>query len=261
SGDAVSALDVPSAETADHWYFLNGVEVAGPHSSAAVVILGDSITDGKNSTTNANGRWPDELARRLEASKHRPSIGVLNEGIGGNRLLHDGLGPNALSRLDRDVLTQTGVRWLVVLEGVNDIGTCKSACDLDSTARDIINAYRQIIIRAHSQNMRVYGATITPFGGSFYGSEETERARQALNHWRRTSGWFEREIDLDAATRAVLQRRITQRLDPGVARGNGTTVVPAGSNSYRAFLLILLASTLPPSGICSYTYHPLIRDV
>ena len=201
SGDAVSALDVPSAETADHWYFLNGVEVAGPHSSAAVVILGDSITDGKNSTTTANGRWPDELARRLEASKHRPSIGVLNEGIGGNRLLHDGLGPNALSRLDRDVLTQTGVRWLVVLEGVNDIGTCKSACDLDSTARDIINAYRQIIIRAHSQNMRVYGATITPFGGSFYGSEETERARQAVNHWIRTSGWFDRVIDFDAATR------------------------------------------------------------
>ena len=99
------------------------------------------------------------------------------------------------------MLTQTGVRWLVVLEGVNDIGTCKSACDLDSTARDIINAYRQIIIRAHSQNMRVYGATITPFGGSFYGSEETERARQAVNHWIRTSGWFDRVIDFDAATR------------------------------------------------------------
>ena len=201
SGDAVSAIELPSAETADHWYFLNGVDVAGPPSRAAVVILGDSLTDGKNSTTNANGRWPDELARRLEASKHRTNIGVLNEGIGGNRLLHDGLGPNALSRLDRDVLTQTGVRWLVVLEGVNDLGTCKSECDLDSTAKDIINAYRQIIVRAHSQNLRVYGATITPFGGSFYATEETERARQAVNHWIRTSGWFDAVIDFDRATR------------------------------------------------------------
>jgi hypothetical protein len=114
SGDAVSALELPSAQTADHWYFLNGVDVAGPNSSAAVVILGDSITDGKNSTTNANGRWPDELARRLHPNKHTTNIGVLNEGIGGNRLLHDGLGPSALSRLerlDRDVLTQTGARW------------------------------------------------------------------------------------------------------------------------------------------------------
>jgi len=201
SGDAVSAPDLPSAETAEHWYFLNGVDVIGPHSSAAVVILGDSITDGRNSTTNANGRWPDALAQRLDASKHRTNIGVLNEGIGGNRLLHDGLGPNGLSRLDRDVLTQTSVRWLVVLEGVNDIGTCKNGCDLESTAKDIINAYRQIIIRAHSQNMRVYGATITPFGGSFYATSETERARQVVNQWIRTSGRFDAVIDFDAATR------------------------------------------------------------
>ena len=198
-GDAVSALELPSAETADHWYFLNGVDVTGAHRSTAVVILGDSITDGKNSTTNANLRWPDELARRLDASKHK--IGVLNEGMGGNRLLHDGLGPNALSRLDRDVLTQTSARWLVVLEGVNDIGTCTSACDLDSTAKDMITAYQQIIVRAHSQNICVYGATITPFGGSFYATPEAERARQAVNHWIRTSGSFDAVIDFDAATR------------------------------------------------------------
>jgi len=103
--------------------------------------------------------------------------------------------------LDRDVLTQTSVRWLVVLEGVNDIGTCKNGCDLESTAKDIINAYRQIIIRAHSQNMRVYGATITPFGGSFYATSETERARQVVNQWIRTSGRFDAVIDFDAATR------------------------------------------------------------
>ena len=201
SGDAVTAIELPSAETADHWYFLNGIDVAGPNSSRAVVILGDSITDGKNSTTNGNGRWPDELARHLYANKGTTNIGVLNEGIGGNRLLHDGLGPNALSRLDRDVLTQTSVRWLVVFEGVNDIGTCKSPCELDSLAKDIIDAYRQIIVRAHSQSIRVYGATITPFGGSFYATQDAERARQAVNRWIRTSGWFDAVIDFDAVTR------------------------------------------------------------
>ena len=201
SGDAVSLNELPSAETADHWYFLNGVDVAGSNSSRAVVILGDSITDGRNSTTNGNGRWPDVLARRLRVIKRTTDIGVLNEGIGGNRLLHDGLGPNALSRLDRDVLTQTGVGWLVVFEGVNDIGACKSPCDLASVAKDMIKAYRQIIVRAHSHDIRVYGATITPFGGSFYATPEAERARQAVNLWIRTSGWFDAVLDFDAVTR------------------------------------------------------------
>lgn len=201
SGDAVSVLELVSAETADHWYFLNGVDVSSPASSVAVAILGDSITDGKNSTTNGNGRWPDDLARRLHANKRTANVGVLNEGIGGNRLLRDGLGPNALSRLDRDALAQTSVRWLVVFEGVNDLGTCKGACDLDSTAKDIIAAYRQIIVRAHTQSMRVYAATITPFGGSFYATPEAERARQAVNRWIRTSGWFDAVIDFDAVTR------------------------------------------------------------
>ena len=200
AGNAVSAKVLPAPETADHWYFLNGVDVPARDSSA-VVVLGDSITDGKNSTTNANGRWPDELTRRLQANKATSNVGVLNEGIGGNRLLHDGLGPNALARLDRDVLTQTGARWLIVLEGVNDIGACKEDCDLDSIASDIIGAYRQIIVRAHSQKIKVYGATITPFGRSFYASPGAERARQAVNQWIRTSGQFDSVIDFDAATR------------------------------------------------------------
>jgi len=201
AGNAVSATSLPAPQTADHWYFLNGVDVTAPDSSSAVVVLGDSITDGRNSTTNGNGRWPDELARRLLAHKTTSNVGVLNEGIGGNRLLHDGLGPNALARLDRDVLTQTGARWLIVLEGPNDIGTCKENCALESIASDIITAYRQIIVRAHSQKIKVYGATITPFGGSFYASPGAERARQALNQWIRTSGQFDAVIDFDAATR------------------------------------------------------------
>ena len=200
-GDSVSATELPGAQTVEHWYFLNAVDVAARGPSAAVVVLGDSLTDGRSSATNGNGRWPDELARRLHADKHTAHIGVLNEGIGGNRLLHDGLGPNALARLDRDVLTQASVRWLVVLEGVNDIGTCKDGCDEDSTAHEIIGAYRQIILRAHSQNIRVYGATITPFGGSFYATPEAERARQVVNRWIRNSGRFDAVIDFDVVVR------------------------------------------------------------
>jgi lysophospholipase L1-like esterase len=201
AGDAVSAAELSSAKTLEHWYFLNGIDVATPNSAAAVVILGDSITDGKGSTTDGNGRWPDTLARRLQASKHIKNVGVLNEGIGGNRLLHDGLGPNALARLDRDVLAQTGVRWLVVLEGVNDIGTCTNPCDAASVANDIIAAYEQIIIRAHMQKIRVYGGTITPFGESFYARPETERARETVNRWIRTSGHFDAVFDFDAIMR------------------------------------------------------------
>lgn len=200
-GDVVAAADLPSPQTIDHWYFLNGVDVVSRDRAAAVVVLGDSITDGKNSTTNENRRWTDELTRRLYANGRTKHVGVLNQGIGGNRLLHDGLGPNALARLDRDVLTQTGVRWLVVLEGVNDIGTCTKECNLDSVAQGIIGAYEQIIVRAHSQNIRVYGGTITPFGGSFYATPDAERARQTVNRWIRTSGQFDAVIDFDARTR------------------------------------------------------------
>jgi len=134
AGDSVSAADLPTAAPTDHWYFLNGIDVLASNSSAAIVTLGDSITDGRNSTTNANGRWPDELARRLQANRSTRKLGVLNEGIGGNRLLLDGLGPNALARLDRDVLAQPGVRWLIVLEGGNDIGTGAKVDDRKSPA-------------------------------------------------------------------------------------------------------------------------------
>ena len=200
-GDAVAATDLSSVETIDHWYFLNGVDVLSGDSAAAVVVLGDSITDGRGSTTNENHRWTDEFARRLGAHGRTARVAVLNEGIGGNRLLQDGLGPSALARLDRDVLAQTSARWLIVLEGVNDIGTCTKECNLDKTTAAIIGAYEQIIVRAHLQGMRAYGATILPFGGSFYASPAAERARQTVNSWIRTSGRFDAVIDFDAVTR------------------------------------------------------------
>jgi lysophospholipase L1-like esterase len=199
-GEEVSAVGLPAPQPAEHWYFLNGVDVLAKDSSA-LAVLGDSITDGKNSTTNENRRWTDDLARRLLGNKRTAQVSVLNEGIGGNRLLHDGLGPNGLARLDRDVLAQAGVRWLIVFEGVNDIGTCKEECDPAANAQDIISAYQQIILRAHSKEIRVYGATITPFRRSFYDFPEAERARQTVNHWIRTSGQFDAVIDFDAAMR------------------------------------------------------------
>ncbi len=204
AGDLVAAADMPTSAPTDHWYFLNGVDVLAKTSAAAVATLGDSITDGRNSTTNGNGRWPDDLARRLQTDKHTKDVGVLNEGIGGNRLLHDGLGPNALARLDRDVLAQSGVRWLIVLEGINDLGTRPNASkrnEQPAAVQDLIAAYEQVILRAHAHNIRVYGATILPCEGSSYFNMDLEADRQSINNWIRTSGHFDAVIDLDAVTR------------------------------------------------------------
>ena len=223
AGNAVSAPTLPDAVPVDHWYFLAGIDVRAPRDAGAVVILGDSITDGRGSTTNRNDRWPDVFARRLLASPVTAPVSVLNAGIGGNRLLRDGLGPNALGRLDRDVLAQPGVRWLIVLEGINDIGTAASARakgEPAATANDLIAAYNQIIERARARGIRVYGATIMPFEGFSYAgyfTPESEAARQTVNAWIRTSGRFDAVIDFDAVTRDPAN---PLRLSPGVDGGD-----------------------------------------
>jgi lysophospholipase L1-like esterase len=202
AGDAVTSAEVPSAVRVAHWYVLSGVDVVGDEPSAAVVVLGDSITDGRGSTTDGNGRWTDYLARRLQANASTTRIGVLNAGIGGNRVLHDGLGPSALSRLDRDVLDQSGARWLIVLEGVNDIGTGPAdGPGVAEIGRQLIAAYEQIIDRARARQIRVYGATILPFGGSSYFTSDQEATRQTVNRWIRTSGRFDGVVDFDAVVR------------------------------------------------------------
>jgi len=206
-GDAMSAPELSSAVRVDHWYFLSAVDVPADESPGAVAILGDSITDGRGSTTNGNDRWPDTLARRLRANTATAEVAVLNLGVGGNRLLHDGLGPNALARLDRDALAQPGVRWLIVFEGINDIGMAAGSRvkgEPAATAEDIIAAYEQIIERAHAVGIRVYGATIMPFEGfsySGYFTPEGEADRQKVNEWIRTSRRFDAVIDFDAVTR------------------------------------------------------------
>jgi len=204
AGDAVSAPMLTNPIKADHWYVLDGVDVAAKKPAAAVVIAGDSITDGRGSTTNGNDRWPDDLARRLLATKSTADVAILNHGIGGNRILHDRAGPNLLARFDRDVLVQPGVRSVIVLEGLNDIGTSRKEAakgEQLKTVGDLIAAFQQLITRAHTQGLQIYGTTILPFGGSFYFSPLNEADRQRVNTWIRTSGAFDAVIDFDKATR------------------------------------------------------------
>lgn len=202
-GDLASAVELTNAQTVDHWYFLSGVDVQAANAQA-IVALGDSITDGHASTTNGNDRWTDDLARRLLQSKTGPELSVLNEGTGGNRILLDGLGPNALARFDRDVLAQDGVRYLIILEGVNDLGTLTRDGPVSQDAHrdlvhDIIGAYEQMLTRAHAHGIKVIGGTIMPFGGSgyYHPGPELEADRQQINAWIRAAGHFDAVIDFD----------------------------------------------------------------
>ena len=204
-GAALEAENLTEAVKADRWYFLCGVDVAVKHEPAAIVVLGDSITDGRGSTTNGNDRWPDVLSQRLRKDPATAHIAVLNQGIGGGRVLRDGLGPSALARLDRDVIAQPGVKWLIILKGVNDLGTATGARqrgEPHATADDLIAGYEQIIRRARDHGIKVYGATIMPWKGfTMYHTPESEAERLKVNHWIRTSGRFDAVIDFDAVAR------------------------------------------------------------
>jgi lysophospholipase L1-like esterase len=207
-GDQVSAATLVEAKHVDHWYQISEIDVQAPPEAAAVVVLGDSITDGHGATTNGNDRWTDVLASRLQGSAGLRNVGVSNQGIGGNHLLTDGLGPNALARFDRDVLAPTGVRWLIVFEGVNDLGGLAregevSAAEHARLVERVIAAYQQIIMRAHAHGLRVFGATITPYVGSAYyhPGPLSEADRQAVNRWIRANGNFDAVIDFDKVVR------------------------------------------------------------
>lgn len=220
AGDHAGAAGLPGATAVDHWYFLGGVEVWAEPSAAAVAVVGDSLSDGRGSTTNGNDRWPDRLLDRLQTRHGMDGVAVLNQAAGGNRVLNDGLGPNALARLDRDVLAQSGVAWLVLFEGVNDIGTAEaSPAAQKQVADDLVFAYDQIVTRAHARGIRVYGATLTPFGGNdAYDDAQgwREGARQAVNQWIRTGGRFDAVIDFDRATRDPAgPRRLLAAYDVG----------------------------------------------
>jgi len=211
AGDLTGAASLAGATTLSSWVFVTGVDVLVPETTALVVAFGDSITDGALSTSDANHRWPDILAARLLAWHGGKRVAVIDAGIGGNRVLHDAksdvrYGVNALARFDRDALAQPGVKWIILLEGINDLGHYDpDGPDSEKpTAGDIIAGLKQMIERAHELGIRVVGGTLTPFEGTPFGhyfTAEKEAKRKAINQWIRTGGAFDGVADFDKAVR------------------------------------------------------------
>jgi lysophospholipase L1-like esterase len=204
AGDFTGQPAIVDADTTRSWYWLSSVDVLAPADAALIVAFGDSITDGATSTPDTNASYPAVLAQRIAKSMPGANLAVINEGIAGNRLLRDLVGTNALARFDRDVLSQNGVKWLIVLEGINDIGRAtgtNAPPDGTISAEEVIAAYRQIIERAHTHGIKVMGATLTPYEGAAYYSEPGEAIREAVNAWIRTSGAFDGVVDFEAAVR------------------------------------------------------------
>jgi lysophospholipase L1-like esterase len=199
-GNHVGKATLPTATRTQSWFYLSRLEVAATDATGAVVTFGDSITDGTRSTPDTNNRWPNHLANRLSAAGMK--VGVLNAGIGGNRVLSEGAfnaGLNALSRFQLQVLSQTGVTHVIVLEGINDIGQARQ--NPTPTADDIIAGHKQLIERARSAGLKIYGATLTPFYGAGYYTEVGEAKRQAVNEWIRNGKGYDAVIDFDKVTR------------------------------------------------------------
>jgi lysophospholipase L1-like esterase len=218
TGNTVTAPEMESAAKTEHWYNLSRIDLWLDDSYACVVTLGDSITDGRGSTTNKNNRWPDDLARRLLANPSTAKIGMLNQGVGGNTIVSGGLGVTALKRFDHDVLDPNGVRWVIILEGVNDIGNSFNP----RIADEVIAAFEQFIEKAHAKNIKVYGVPILPFMRSQY---RNETARQTINNWIRTSGKFDAVIDMDEAVRDPAN---PSQLLPQYDSGDHLHLSPAG---------------------------------
>jgi len=211
SGDYSDSVDMPIERTTMSWFFLTGVEVRASRHVGAIVALGNSITDGTSSTPDTNSRWPNKLAERLlktsrpghkHGKRSRRRLAVLNEGIAGNRVLNDVISANASARFDRDVLTQAGVTHVILLEGINDIGIPELGFEQQAVeAAEIIAGYRQLIERAHTQGLEIFGATLTPYEDSIYYTPAGEAKRQMVNEWIRTSGEFDAVIDFDRTVR------------------------------------------------------------
>jgi lysophospholipase L1-like esterase len=210
-GDVTGATSIRGAITMTSWVFLTGVDVLAPESASAVVAFGDSITDGARSTVDANHRWPNLLANRLLGRGSKGKLGVLDAGIGGNRVLHDAatniqFGVNALARFNRDVIAQSGVKYVIVLEGINDLGHAGTSApkSQEVSAQDIIQGLQQMIARSHEKGLEIFGGTLTPFEGTVfpgYFTPEKEVKRKAINEWIRTSHAFDGVIDFDQAVR------------------------------------------------------------
>lgn len=193
-----NTTDFSAAAKTDHWYTICGIDIVGNKKTRAVAILGNSITDGRGSTTNQQNRWADNLSRALLASSFSKDVAVLNLGIGGNCVLRGGLGPTGSKRYDRDILQQEGVKYIIIFEGINDLGGSRNG---EETANGLIEAYRKMIAEAHAKGIKIYGGTITPFKGNNYYTPEHEAARTKVNEWIRNSGEFDAVIDFDLIMR------------------------------------------------------------
>jgi lysophospholipase L1-like esterase len=202
SGNHTAAHALQTKSTSSSWYFLAGVDILTHKNTSAVVAFGDSITDGLNAAVDTNNRWTDYLARRLLSRSDIDTKGVLNLGISGNRILHEQVGPSALSRFDRDVIAQSGVTHLILLEGINDIGYSDLPGSQEQvSAKQIIAGYKQLIARAKTHGLKVIGATLLPYEGGSYYTQQGEAKRQEVNQWIRESGAYDAVIDFDKAMR------------------------------------------------------------
>ena len=203
-GDQASAVSLTLPRAMTSWYFFSGIDVPTAEGSRAIVTLGDSITDGTGSTRNENRRWPNILANRLKQERGMENVAVLDEGIGGNRVLNEQSGPSAISRFDRDVLGQNGVKYLVILEGINDIGRLSTTRMMgpedEINAQQLEHGLAQIADRAHQHGIKVIAATLTPYGGAGYWSEKGAQVRTDYNNWIRNCGLFDGVIDFDKIT-------------------------------------------------------------
>jgi lysophospholipase L1-like esterase len=215
SGDATSAPDLADGDKLQSWFWVSGIDVqAATPDSAAIVAFGDSITDGATSTPDTDASWPSDLSRRLVANPATANIAIVNQGISGNQVLNDGAGVSALARFDRDVLTQPGVKWLMILESINDINIASRPPNPNApppatvvpplVAEDLIGAMKQMILRAHAQGIKVIGCTLTPFGNA---TDKAEAMRQAVNAFIRTPGNFDAVVDFDQVIRDPADQR------------------------------------------------------
>src|SRR5499426_2313362 len=204
-GNVTAEPVLNDATTTRSYYWVSAIDVMAPADAGAIAAFGDSITDGATSTNDADRSWPSALAARILTTPGAPKMAILNQGISGNRLLADGAGVNALARFDRDVLGMSGVKWVMILEGINDIGTTTSARGNAPppnpvTADELIGSIKQMIERAHAHGIKVAGCTLTPYDGAGYYSDKGEEVRQAVNRWIRTGGAFDAVVDFDKAT-------------------------------------------------------------
>jgi len=218
-GDRTEDMALADAETNRSYFWLSGLAVETDPGAGTIVAFGDSITDGYGTTPNAGRAWPELLAERLQADARTRHLSVINMGISGNRVRRDGAGLSALARFDRDVLARPGVRWVILLEGINDINFAAipgMPASEAVTAEDLIAAYTQFVDRAHLHGIKVMGATIAPTEGTWLYSEKTEALRQAVNQWIRSSGKFDALIDFDAVLRDPARpTRLNPAYDPG----------------------------------------------